>query len=91
MNGSCGPIESVPLDLIGILYVNDPSSNDASVLCANLDDGAGNDLFFKYTYNDTGTVLSFRIRNFKQPHIARVEFVGQSLQSLVEAIPIVTI
>ncbi|MDR1457588.1 MAG: hypothetical protein LBI47_01930 [Puniceicoccales bacterium] len=80
MAGKCGPVKSVRLDLIGILYVDTPFWDTCSVVCANLDDEAGNNLFFQYKHDDTGNVLSYRIRNFKQPHIAHVEFISQSLQ-----------
>jgi hypothetical protein len=81
MAGKCGPVESVRLDLIGILYMpNDSQWDKSTVVCANLDDDAGNDLFFKFRINDTGYELSYRVRNFKQRDIAHVEFISQSLQ-----------
>jgi hypothetical protein len=81
MAGKCGPVECVPLDLIGILYIDNILSwNTSTVVCANLDDEAGNNLFFQYKHDDDKNVLSYRIRNFKQPHIAHVEFISQSLQ-----------
>ncbi|MDR1432939.1 MAG: hypothetical protein LBI61_01180, partial [Puniceicoccales bacterium] len=81
MNGRSGiPVDSIPLDLIGILYIpNDSQWDKSTVVCANLDDEAGNNLFFQYKHDDNGNVLSYRIRNFKQPYIARVEFISQSL------------
>jgi hypothetical protein len=83
MNGRSGiPVDSIPLDLIGILYIpNDSQWDKSTVVCANLDDEAGNDLFFKFRINDTGYELSYRIRNFKNPIIAKIEYLGYSRTS----------
>ncbi|MDR1433246.1 MAG: hypothetical protein LBI61_02820 [Puniceicoccales bacterium] len=82
MAGKCGPVECIRLDLIGILYIpNDSQWDKSTVVCANLDDEAGNDLFFKFRIDDTGYELSYRIRNFKQPIIAQIEYLGYSRTS----------
>jgi hypothetical protein len=46
MDGSCGiSVDSIPLNLIGLLYVDTPFWDRCSVVCANLDDEAGNKQF----------------------------------------------
>ncbi|MDR1595684.1 MAG: hypothetical protein LBR91_02025 [Puniceicoccales bacterium] len=76
MNGEIS-VDSIPLDLIAILYVDDPFSNVASVIRVNYDDETGNNLLFQYMYNDTGTILSFRIMDFRHPETAKVECIGR--------------
>jgi hypothetical protein len=75
-------VETVPLDLIAILYTLNQPCRECRFLGARLDvdqtTGLGSEnLFLQFKYEDTGKVWSYLIRNFRQPEIAKLEVVGE--------------
>ncbi|MDR0715202.1 MAG: hypothetical protein LBF25_00220 [Puniceicoccales bacterium] len=72
-------LSHVPLDLIAILYTLSVPCRECRFLSAVLDSTLGsvgdNDLFLKFMYENSGKVWSYRVRNFKNPEIAKIEVV----------------